>query len=369
MSTGPARDRISELDWVKGFAILCVLCIHAKVLAGTLIYDQLIDRAVPIFLVLFGISSELWWSQARRQHPERVALRWYKTRLARLMVPVWSVSTLWWLVAIPTGHAAELRLDLGHLVATYLGYSPWIGISWFVTIILQLVLLFPVIRWLVDRLGAVMSLIISALTTGLCALYLWDIVDAGKWLLRGPVPEPGWYYQWIFSPRALWHVTAGIVVARVGARLRGRVVAVAAMLWLVSVGLEELVQPPMDPLWSPLKRQVVARLADVPVALFVLGAVRVLRPQSPVGRVLAWFGAASWGIYLGHMLVHELVHGLGHWPELKPMPVRVAYALVLLTGGAALALIGGAVRARLQRLLTGSSAVVTGPSSEVGTER
>jgi peptidoglycan/LPS O-acetylase OafA/YrhL len=342
-----AGNRVAELDWLKGVAILWVICIHARLGAESLWFEHSINRAVPIFLVLFGVNSELWWRRNDTREGSRLTLRWYGGRIERLMVPVWVTVTLWWSAALATGHAARDGLGPVEFAATYAGYSPWIGISWFVTLLIQLALAFPMLRWLVDRVGAALSALLSAFIAVICVWYMWDIIDAGKALFGNHVPEPGWYYHWIFAPRVFWHVTAGILIARLSLRPSARATFAALSLWLLSIWVwHAVLGPPEDALAGSLRQNIVMRLSDVPLTLFLLGALRLLPEKAHVARALTWLGKSSWGIYLGHMLVHELVHVYGHWPEFQSLGVRVGYAALLLVGGAALARIGSALRAR-----------------------
>jgi len=55
-------------------------------------------------------------------------------------------------------------------------------------------------------------------------------------------------------------------------------------------------------------------------------------------RMLAFCGRASWGIYMGHVLVHEILHLAGVAPETGPDVLRVAYAMFLLALGIVLVL-------------------------------
>ena len=50
-------QRYKEIDILKGVAILWVLLIHARPLVGTFLGDFVVDRAVQVLLVLFGITS------------------------------------------------------------------------------------------------------------------------------------------------------------------------------------------------------------------------------------------------------------------------------------------------------------------------
>ena len=243
----PRAERIAELDWLKGFAILSVIWIHAKPFDTSIFYVELIDRAVLIFLVLFGVSSELWWNRAAVLGTTERLAHWYGQRLWRLMLPVWTAVTLWWIAAVLTGVAESQHLGWTQVLATYAGYAPWIGVSWFVTIILQLVLLFPLLHWLAHRLG-LLSLIAAAAISALCIWRMWDIIDLGKSWLASRLPEPGWYYYWIFAPRALWHVVGGIFIARTCARPGPWATAIATALALLSMYLEDIVRQPIEPL-------------------------------------------------------------------------------------------------------------------------
>ncbi|HEX7669214.1 MAG TPA: acyltransferase family protein, partial [Polyangiaceae bacterium] len=181
---------------MKGFAILSVVCIHAKVGENTLAYNYVVNRAVPVFLILFGISAERWWRHAAGPPDQRVR-DWYRTRFTRLLPPVWGFASAWWLIAISTGRAfPEHRWR--DLMATYVGYAPRMGTTWFIAVIIQLVLVFPMLRWAIHRAGAIPALLVSAGVSALCIWYIWDIVALGRRFLGDDVPEPGWYYLWIF---------------------------------------------------------------------------------------------------------------------------------------------------------------------------
>jgi peptidoglycan/LPS O-acetylase OafA/YrhL len=350
-------ERIREIDWLKGFAILCVIWIHAKPFENSLFYLEIVDRAVPIFLVLFGVSSELWWNRAAAMSPRERLAKWYRERFARLMVPLWTTVTLCWLAALISGAGATKQIGWSHLLAAWAGFAPWIGPSWFVTIILQLVLVFPLLHWLAQRLG-VLSILLAAVVSALSVWHLFDILILGRRLFPAVAETPTWYYFWIFSPRAFWHVTAGIFIARAGARPNGATTAVAAALAVASVYLEPVVRGPadVDLLFGPVRQQLLMRLADVPVTLALLGVIGWLRPLPRVTEFLAFCGTASWGIYLGHMLIHELVHMRGLWPDLGPVHVRIAYWLLLFTGGTLLTLAGTELRRRVASLVRTASA-------------
>jgi peptidoglycan/LPS O-acetylase OafA/YrhL len=336
-----AREHVPELDYLKGFAIICVVCIHAKLYAETLFHDRVINRAVPIFVVLFGATSELWWKRAASRSPDqpRPLRKWYRHRLERLVIPFWAMAAAWWLAATATGTAEMLGVGWPHALATFAGYAPWIGTTWFVTIILQLVLVFPALRWVVDRLGPWLSLAVFGILCAVCIWHFWDIIGVGLRLLGDPAEASGFYYFWIFSPRMFWHVAVGLVLARLCGARPGKVLTASALaLALVGSVLQDVVRGPAEDIFfGPLRQQLVAYLFDVALAVGLLGLFRWVPLPNVVGRALAWCGLFSWGIYLAHLLVHELVHMAGYAPETSGQAVRAAYVVALLASGAALA--------------------------------
>src|SRR4026208_2429584 len=117
-----ARDHLPELDWLKGFAIACVVCIHAELYSHTLFFDRIVNRAVPIFTVLFGVTSELWWKRAlTSQAGSGPIARWYRTRLQRLIIPFWALGAAWWIGVLASNNVSRLHLEWPHALATLFG--------------------------------------------------------------------------------------------------------------------------------------------------------------------------------------------------------------------------------------------------------
>jgi peptidoglycan/LPS O-acetylase OafA/YrhL len=348
-----SRGHLPELDWLKGFAILAVICIHAKLYSDSLFFLQVINRAVHVFLVLFGISSELWWDreQSKRDAPPDRA--WYSGRLLRIVPGYWAMTVIWWLVVAtwqpPPG---GLTLGVPQALLSFLSYAPWIGTSWFVTIILQYVLLFPLLRRVTRLVHPALCLLGAAAATFASCWFLLQIVVAGKALLGDNVPWPGWYYQWIFFPRVLWDVVAGIFVARLWrGRVSVRATLLAAALTVLGVFVAVFARESHDKL-GPVREMAVAHLVDVPLSIALLGFFRFTPLPGFVRDFLTWCGLRSWGIYLGHLLLHELVHIAGFTPFASEQSVRALYALGLFAGGAVLVVIASQIERSLRAALS-----------------
>src|SRR2546427_55656 len=143
------QARLPTIDMLKGCAILWVLLIHSGALYGRPVAVYLFNHAVPIFIVLFGINSELWW----RRRPAASLGTWYRDRARRLLVPMYVALPLWWVLAL------TLRRPLLVPLAWYLPFLHLagdlfrIGTGWFITLSIQLVILFPLLRFAVRRFG------------------------------------------------------------------------------------------------------------------------------------------------------------------------------------------------------------------------
>jgi peptidoglycan/LPS O-acetylase OafA/YrhL len=335
----PPPRRIPALDWTKGLAILGVILIHAKALDGTIFFEQVIQRSVPVFLVLFGITSEFWW-QRHGGTSLRSLVAWYRERFSRLLLPVWTAATLWWVCAAALGHTAQYGWP--HLLVSYVGYSPWIGVSWFVTLMLQLVVLFPLLRVATIKLGRDLSLIAAMTILLACGVHYWAIIAAGRDLLHNTAYEPGFFYFWIFAPRAFWPVVAGIVVARCGLPTKPSLLLLSLGAVVGVYAIDTVLLPPL------VRPSLFFPVADVPFTLLLLSAASAFRFTPGLNNALGWLGRSSWGIYLAHTIVHSLVHFLGFAPEELGMEMRWAYAALLLASGSAMAAGGELVRIRFK---------------------
>jgi peptidoglycan/LPS O-acetylase OafA/YrhL len=329
-ATNPAT-RIPEVDWLKGVAILWVLIIHAKALDGTFAGTYLINRAVPIFVILFGLTSDQWWSKRSTGDTFSQAIFWYRTRLLRLMIPVWSTLAVWWpmqLVVNPLVPAAPK-----FIAATALGYVPWVGTGWFVTLVLQLVLLFPLIRLAVDRLGIALPFLAGLAI--LVASYVWmfHVIALLEWLLRNSASKSFWYF-WVFSPIRIFAVVAGIAIAR---RL-GRPGQVHAAIALSCVIAAILVHSRL--VGHARIGEALLLLIDIPLTIVLLFAMSGLRWVPQLAEALAWCGQHSWGLYLGQLLTHTYVYALGLHPWVLSSRARWAYVGLLLAGAISFVLVG-----------------------------
>lgn len=298
--TAPVRPRFAEIDLLKGCAILWVLLIHSKALGDGPLFRYVVNHAVPLFVIVFGLNARLWW----RDRPLPGALAtWYSTRVERILLPFWAALLVWWLLVLwfrPFGIELHWWLPLAHLG----GYTISIGTGWFVTLILILALLYPAVEAAVRLLG-VWPVLALALVGELHVAYaVTQLAPAGE---AHGIPSLGFL---VHPPRVLAHVVFGVVLADRMERLGLAAGALAAALFALCVAVE-LRWPVLEPYAQVL--------IDAPLAVTLLAGLRPLARVPIAGPALAWLGVSSWGIYLGQLLVHNaVVFGCGFVADLAP---------------------------------------------------
>jgi peptidoglycan/LPS O-acetylase OafA/YrhL len=342
----PAGARLPEIDALKGLAILLVLAIHAALFVDTSVFTLLINRAVKVFLVLFGYTSTLWWTARAGAPTAGVYSEWIRSRLARLMIPVWVVVLTWWAMhylLLPPFELPYFR----QLVASLLGYVPWLHTGWFVTLILELVVLFPLLFWTVRRLGAIPALAVAAGATALSHYFMFDVIRLSQIVFLDHSPEAGpqaFFYFWIFPPRYFWLVVSGVVLANTQAAKQKSWIVAAAVAWGVLVACARQIGEPSE------LHNVLLVFADVPLTVLLLSAARAgVRAWPARGQIMIRLGIYSWGLYLGQLLVHRIIwlESVSRlWrPENEHLLSSVRF-VVLLIGAVALVYVGNRLRER-----------------------
>jgi len=332
--TGAASSRLPSLDVAKGVAILFVIGIHAELLSPSPLYTHAINRAVPMFLVLFGITSTLWWD---KQDEHGAGAAWYRSRLSRLLPAYWLAVIFWW-----SGQRvlSERFVGTDALAWSLAGYAPWIQTSWFVTAILQIVIVFPLLRWAYRRLGATSAVVSGFVMLAAVQAYALEL---NAWL-RGFLPyydrALGFYALWLFVPGYFWFVLCGMSFAhRVSAitlawTMAALVIAAVAAI-VASVGADA----------SAISRVAMAA-ADPARTVILLAAATAVARITIASAPLAWLGRNSWEIYVGQMAIHSLAYPA--WCRLGgPTEHRFGYVAVLLAGGVGFAFVYSELRRRL----------------------
>jgi peptidoglycan/LPS O-acetylase OafA/YrhL len=312
----------------KGCAILGVLVIHADAMHDDFLFRHVVNQAVPVFVVLFGVNAAFWW---QRRTPRTDWRAWYARWVDRVMVPVWAMLPLWWAMALyfrPWGLTLSWWLPL----VQALGYLQYVGTGWFVTLAIQLALLQPLLEAFARRFGQPALLVLAlALTTAITAV--------GS-LVIGPSELMDYA---MFSPRVLGLVAFGMTLAPYVRRLDWRAAVGAAAVFAVAVVAREACAAELSDLADVVAGEA-AWVSSLAVTVMLLVILRPVTEVAVVAPALEWLGQSSYGIYIGQLIVHNFcvyAFGIDHFYE------RIAgwpYVAVLLAGGIGFTWLGGTLR-------------------------
>lgn len=284
MQTARPAEHLPQIDMVKGWAIIGVTFIHSTVLGEESPWMSLLFlHAVPVFLILFGVNSESWF---RRRPPEGRIRTWYERGVKRIAVPTWATLVVWWTLVLLL-HPPTIRVTIGLPLMHAIGYLKQVGTGWFITVMVQLVLLFPLFHWLARRAGIGVVLAIGAAATLATLFYVQTI----RWTLG----LGGWM---VFSPRFFLHVAFGMLLAPYVSRIGKRSVIAALIAYVALALVQEKVV--LAQWW-----RFANRLLELPMTVLLLAAMASLASVRPLERTLSWLGRHSLGLYLGQLLTHN----------------------------------------------------------------
>jgi hypothetical protein len=320
---------------VKGWAILGVTLIHSQALGDSLWMSLLFQHSVAVLIVIFGANSEQWF---RARPAAGRVMGWYRRAVKRVLVPVWSALLVWWVMMMWLGRPF-FQPNLRLLALHALGIPFSVGTGWFITVLIQLVLVFPLLRWSVQRLGFAPVFGVALLSTVGLMMFEYD--------LRVLLGRTGWTY---LSARFAAHVVFGIALADHlhGLGRRAGLLALACLVALDLVAETDLLAQP----WG----RIAGRLSELPLTVALLAAATTLTPVRSVATALGWLGRHSLGLYLGQLITHNFflltlggvcsAYGCrgGVYDAIDPW----VYTGILLLGSALWTMLGNALLARIE---------------------
>lgn len=189
----PMAERISQFAPLSGFGVWDVPVNLLRYLGW------FGDHGVQLFLIVSGFG--LTWGLLQKGVGPVLPLRsFYLRRFERIYPSYWMAHLIFFVLAF-----VLLALEVRHTSLTFylsltgfrLTPASFYAISpswWYITLIVQLYLVFPLLWWLLQRLGANRFLI-------LCAVVAFGIRAAGLWFLKDSVYLDMWSRGAIFITR------------------------------------------------------------------------------------------------------------------------------------------------------------------------
>jgi surface polysaccharide O-acyltransferase-like enzyme len=229
----PKRQWIDPVDYLKGFAILAVVAIHTSdksigyfhrldvLVITNVVISVFCQFAVPLFVLLSGFVLTL-----RYERIDSLRL-FYGKRMKAILPPYLVFSLAYLLLSALYGTAVTLR-HAAFAIAT----ASSEGHLWFIALIVQLYLLFPIAIVINDRLSAKWTLLF--LVGALLVQSMWyvlRIVGLDSAPFQGPFP-----LDRVFASN-LFYFVVGIVIGRRFESVRRAALLKSRFVWLAAAAV------------------------------------------------------------------------------------------------------------------------------------
>lgn len=325
----------TDRDLLRALAVLALALMHvvatwwevALLGSAALGGSRVVHGASQVSVPLFFLVSMLVLAQRRADERLEPAGRWVLARLRELALPVGVWLGLYWVVGVALRRSGVWAGWLVPVWPEVLGEAaPVVALHvWYLGVLLQLVVVFPLVQWGVERVAQERTGRVLAVLGALLALkWAWSLVlppsrsGAGEW-------------AGFFAPYWLDTVVFALAWQRASWRLPESLGARARLEWLGLLGLALVISVAELLRWFPRELpqsavQVGWRFGNMLVGL-VLFSVLLLGRGEALRRLPA--GLARWGgefarqygfgFYLAHVLLLVLAAGVeARWLHLGP---------------------------------------------------
>ena len=335
-----ASPRSLALDRLKGLAMLMVFAGHTGVGLPTLLHLHLFHRTVPILIFAFGMSVAYWALRYEGAPLLRMAGDFYRTRYPRIYRPWWLMLAFWWPAAIWVTDGRLLKPVF--IAASVGGYLPYLLPSWFVTVIIVLIAVAPLMVWISSRFGSAVNVLLAYGITTLSYMFTLVILSWSRWLLRDSAVDT-LFYMAIFPGCYISLVAAGMAVVQ--SRWVPSVRASIVLGAVYTAGLLVVLR------YFPAGYEfpTLLRVLDPILALCLLGLCNSIDAWGTIASGLAWCGRRSWALYLVHIPTFDLFTRLGVESTELSFIFRLSYCVALIAGTVAVIRVGDFVRAKVPR--------------------
>lgn len=291
-----------QIDVVKGLAIISVILLHSLELGfrqNTYAAFH-IGQAVPLFMILMGLNLGLATNGRRQEFSGLYTRLYFERRVDRLLVPLLLIYLASFLAGVAwlwLTHQNKIVINGYSLIGLLPVSGPG---NYFVTLVLQSVLLLPLIGYFFQRRPLLTVLLLAV--AEVLFLLLGNTVrlfDENNYLYSAALPR-------YFSAIALGLILSRLLVRplRPGTLALALLLAIGSAAYLFEVVYLNLQVPGIRADWDT------QNLLAFGYAAFVLLLLFKLLPQrsnKPALRLLAALGKASYHIFLVQVVYFGLV--------------------------------------------------------------
>ena len=311
----PARfGRVRQIDVLKGLAIIGVMFQHAFG-DGFLQHSWEIlyaGQAVPVFFVIMGLNAaQSLARRAPRSLSDLYTRSYVRSRFERLVVPILWVWPVALVVAMLVG-----EFHVGPLILVgVLPISSAPG-NYFVTILLEFAVVFPLVYWCFVRAPVLTTLVVAVADVG------FELLAPHTHVFNVNGPASGYIYEAAIVKYGL-AIMAGVWLSRLHIGRRGFALLTAGAL----VGVVYLVilhQDPGDFGWLvPSFSRSTNFISVVYATWLTVAGLRLLpdRSANPLYGLLERLGRASYHIFLVQIVWFGAVTTRSWWMAILGMAV------------------------------------------------
>lgn len=300
------KQRLREFDFLRAFAALSVIAIHVTAEYATksgagYLWNQAMRFAVPLFIMLSGFL--LYYLELGR--PKMGYLAFLRKRSKKILLP-YLIWTCFYALYSMRGEAAVVSAEplyMIKLIAKHLVMGTGYVHLYFLLIMLQLYILYPLLRACLENWRAATLLISLAVT--LFAQTMIYLHQTHVLVLPGiGIPYVSLFPIWLFY--FVFGMLAAQQKERWEEKLRGKELPLA-LLWLISFGVL-LADSRLTGTYASSIKPSVMLYCFTSFFFFYASALRWRTTKSKLGIWFDWLSTHSFLIFLLHpLLINQLV--------------------------------------------------------------
>ena len=328
------KKRYVEFDYIRVFAAISIIVIHAT---SRYIYDsrmayyanQFVRFAVPLFIILSGLL--LFLSVAGRKLD---ALNFYKKRARKMIIP-FVVWTAFYIVFSNISIIKAGKFGLYDFIALFLKgliYGNGYDHLYFMTIIIQLYLLYPILNYLICR-WQYPALIISLVVT---LSYQTGVYLQMLNILKLPwTPFP--YYE--FFPTWIFYFVFGMYLGKniTGfERVIGNKKVVVGSVWFISLVLL-ILDSRATKIYESIRPSIIFYCLMTFLFAYCVAVSLDIKNQRLIESA-KWVSMQSFLIYLSHLVFMKIFSSLCAHLGVAGRLNNSLYVVILFVGTTALTL-------------------------------